>query len=155
MAGREIEVGDAAPDFTLKDHKGKDVTLSSLRGKRVVLGFHPLAWTGVCAQQMKDLEDHADDFEKMGAVALGLSVDSSFTKHAWAESLGIAKTGLLADFWPHGGVARSYGIFREVEGTSKRAVFVVGADGKVKFKKIYPIPERPDIKEIIAAVAAA
>jgi peroxiredoxin len=155
MAGKEIKVGDVAPDFTLKDHNGKEVKLSSLRGKKVVLGFHPLAWTPVCAQQMKGLEASADEFGKLGAVALGLSIDSSFTKHAWAESLGITRTPLLADFWPHGGVAASYGIFREADGFSERAVLIVGADGTVKFKKVYPIKELPDIKEIIAAVAKA
>ena len=152
MAQQEIEVGDAAPDFTLKDHNGGDVSLAALRGKKVVLGFHPLAWTAVCAQQMKDLEASAAAFEKLGAVALGISVDSSFTKRAWAENLGITKTALLADFWPHGGVASAYGIFREIEGTSKRVVFIVDAAGKVRFKKVYPISQVPDIKEIIAEV---
>jgi peroxiredoxin len=150
MSQKEINAGDAAPDFTLKDHNDKDVSLSGLRGKKVVLGFHPLAWTRVCALQMKDLEATAGTFEKLGAVALGISVDSSPTKHAWAESLGITRTPLLADFWPHGGVASAYGIFRDVEGTSKRAVFIVDAAGKVAFKKIYPIDQVPDIKEIVS-----
>ena len=152
MTQTEIKVGDAAPDFTLKDHNGKEVKLSSFRGKKVVLGFHPLAWTGVCAQQMQDLEANADNFEKLGAVALGISVDSSFTKHNWAKELGITRTPLLADFWPHGGVASAYGIFNEADGVSRRAVFIINAEGKVGFKKVYPAPERPDIKEIVSAV---
>jgi peroxiredoxin len=152
MTQQEIKVGDTAPDFTLKDHNDRELKLNDLRGKKVVLGFHPLAWTRVCAEQMKGLEAAAATFEKLGAVALGLSVDSSPTKHAWAESLGITKTPLLADFWPHGGVALAYGIFREVEGTSKRAVFIVDAAGKVAFNKIYPISQVPDIREIVSAV---
>lgn len=152
MAQKEIKVGDVAPDFTLKDQNGKEVALSALRGKKVVLGFHPLAWTSVCGQQMKGLEANADEFERLGAVALGISIDSSATKHAWAESLGITKTQLLADFWPHGGVAAAYGIFREADGFSERAVFIVGPDGVVHWKKVYPIKELPDIKEIITAV---
>jgi peroxiredoxin len=152
MAQNEIKVGDLAPDFTLKDHEGRQVKLSSLRGKKVVLGFHPLAWTSVCSEQMKGLEASADEFEKLGAVALGISVDSSATKHAWAGSLGISKTPLLADFWPHGGVAAQYGIFKEAEGVSERAVIIVGPDGVVRWKKIYPTKQVPDMKEIIEAV---
>jgi peroxiredoxin len=149
---KEIKVGDAAPDFRLKDHHGKERALSDMKGRKVVLGFHPLAWTRACALQMKDLEANADKMAGLGAAAFGLSVDSTFCKKAWAESLGIEKTPLLSDFWPHGGVASDYGVFREVEGTSQRAVFVIDAQGKVRFKKIYPIKEVPDIQEILREV---
>jgi len=148
-----LEVGDPAPDFTLKDQNDQEVTLSALRGKKVVLSFHPLAWTRVCAIQMQDLEKHREDMERLGAVALGLSVDSVPCKKAWAESLGIQETRLLADFWPHGGVARAYGIFREKNGFSERAVFIVDAEGVIRFKKIYPMREVPDIGEILVALA--
>jgi peroxiredoxin len=148
-----LGVGDPAPDFTLKDQNDQEVTLSALRGKKVVLSFHPLAWTRVCAIQMQDLEKHREDMERLGAVALGLSVDSVPCKKAWAESLGIQGTRLLADFWPHGGVARAYGIFREKNGFSERAVFIVDAEGVIRFKKIYPMREVPDIGEILAALA--
>ncbi len=147
-----LEVGDPAPDFTLKDQNDQEVTLSALRGRKVVLSFHPLAWTRVCAIQMQDLEKHREDMERLGAVALGLSVDAVPTKKAWAESLGIQETHLLADFWPHGGVARSYGIFREKNGFSERAVFIVDAEGVIRFKKIYPMREVPDIGEILKAL---
>jgi peroxiredoxin len=150
MAAKELKAGDSAPDFTLKDNHGKDVTLSELKGKQVVLGFHPLAWTAVCAQQMKDLEANAEKMEKLNAVALGISVDSTFCKKAWAESLGIKKTRLISDFWPHGAVAVEYGIFRDAHGTSERAVFVLDKEGRVKFRKVYPIAEVPDIDEIMA-----
>jgi len=103
--------------------------------------------------QMQDLEKHREDMERLGAVALGLSVDSVPCKKAWAESLGIQETRLLADFWPHGGVARAYGIFREKNGFSERAVFIVDAEGVIRFKKIYPMREVPDIGEILAALA--
>ncbi len=147
-----LEVGDPAPDFTLKDQNDQEVTLSALRGRKAVLSFHPLAWTRVCAIQMQDLEKHREDMERLGAVALGLSVDAVPTKKAWAESLGIQETRLLADFWPHGGVARSYGIFREKNGFSERAVFIVDAEGIIRFKKIYPMREVPDIGEILKAL---
>ena len=150
MAPNEVNVGDTAPDFTLKDHHGNNVTLSELKGKQVVLGFHPLAWTGVCTEQMQDLEANADRMAEVNTVALGISVDSTSCKKAWAESMGVEKIRLISDFWPHGGVALEYGIFRDAHGTSERCVFILDDAGKVKWKKIYPIPERPDIEEIIA-----
>ena len=149
---KSIEVGDVAPDFTLKDQTDREITLSSLRGKKVVLSFHPLAWTSVCKLQMQDLEKHKADFDRLGAVALGLSVDSVPCKRAWAEAISVQQTSLLADFWPHGGVAQAYGIFREKHGSSERAVLVLDREGVVRFKKIYPIKEVPDIAEIIKAV---
>ncbi|MBC7227724.1 MAG: peroxiredoxin [Thermoflexales bacterium] len=152
MERTTVEIGDVAPDFTLKDQNEQEVTLSALRGKKVVLSFHPLAWTRVCAIQMQDLEKHREEMERLGAVALGLSVDAVPAKKAWAESLGIQQTRLLADFWPHGAVAQAYGIFREKNGFSERAVFIVDAEGVVRFKKIYPIREVPDIGEILKAL---
>jgi peroxiredoxin len=143
------KVGDNASDFTLKDQNGKEFRLSEQRGRRVLLSFHPAAWTGVCADQMKSLETNQSAFESLNTVAVGLSVDSIPSKKAWADSLGIKKTPLLADFWPHGAVARLFGIFREKGGTSERANIVVDEKGKIVFFKIYPISELPDIKEIV------
>lgn len=151
---RNPQVGDMAPDFRLKDQHGRAVALSELRGRRVVLSFHPLAWTSVCTQQMQDLEAHHAELEAMGAVALGLSVDSVPCKKAWAEAIGVKETALLADFWPHGGVARAYGLFREADGFSERAVLVVDAGGAVVWRKVYPLGERPDIDEVLQALRA-
>lgn len=150
MGEGKFKIGDSAPDFKLEDNHGKEVTLSGFRDKKIVLGFHPLAWTKVCAEQMKGLEANFDGFQNLNAVAFGLSVDSTVCKRAWAESLGIEKTRLLSDFWPHGAVATDYGIFRDADGFSERAVFVVSEKGTVQFQKIYPIKEVPDIEEIIA-----
>lgn len=152
MTDKKIEVGDVAPDFTLKDQSGREVSLSELREKKVVLSFHPMAWTSVCRVQMQDLEKHREDFDRLNTVALGLSVDSVPSKKAWAEAIGVEGTRLLADFWPHGGVAQAYGIFREKNGTSERAVFIVDSEGVVRFKKRYPINEAPDIGEILRAL---
>ena len=149
MGGNEINLGDIAPDFTLKDHNGKDVKLSDYRGRQVILSFHPLAWTGVCTTQMQQLDAKFDGIAEEGGVGFGLSVDSTFCKHAWAKDIGIERTPLLSDFWPHGGYAAELGLFREVEGTSKRAVVILDAEGKVAWKKVYPIPEVPDIDEIM------
>lgn len=149
-----VNIGDLAPDFTLKDHNGNDITLSDLRGKKVILSFHPLAFTGVCQVQMQNLEKQSENLEKLGAIGLGLSVDSVPAKKAWSEQIGVIHTPLLADFWPHGKVAKTFGLFREAGGTSERAVLVLDAEGVVRFKKIYPISEQPDIDEIMQAVAA-
>lgn len=154
MANNVPEVGARAPDFELQDQENENVRLSDLRGQKVVLSFHPLAFTSVCQEQMEDLEDYWEDFEELNAVALGISVDQPYAKKAWAEEMEVEETALLADFWPHGEVARKYGIFDEEIGMSKRAVFIVDAEGRIAWKKIYPGSEVPDIEEIVAAVKA-
>lgn len=152
---RNPQVGEMAPDFQLKDQHGQAVALSGLRGRRVVLSFHPLAWTSVCTQQMQDLEAHHADLAALGAVAVGVSVDSVPCKKAWAEAIGVRQTALLADFWPHGGVARAYGLFREQDGFSERAVLILDGAGIVVWRKVYPLGERPDIQEVLRAVREA
>jgi len=144
-----IKVGIIAPDLTLKDQHGKELKLNDLKGKKVVLSFHPLAFTRVCTYQMQDLEKHKSNFDRLNAIALSVSVDAHPSKHAWAKEIGVKETLLLSDFWPHGAVAKAYGIFREVEGFSERATIIIDTEGIVRWVKIYPIPERPDINEII------
>ena len=143
------KVGDLAKDFVLKDQNDKEFKLSEQKGKRVLLSFHPMAWTGVCAKQMQSLEANKEAFDSLNTVAVGLSVDSGPSKKAWADTLGIKNTSLLADFWPHGGVAKLYGLFRERSGISERSNVLVDENGKIVFVKVYPIPELPDINEII------
>lgn len=147
-----IKPGTKVRNFALKDQNGKFFKLSDFKGKKVLLSFHPLAWTPVCARQMKALERNQKKFKELHTVAVGVSVDSTFCKKAWAKSLGINETRMLADFWPHGGLAKKLGIFREKEGFSERANIILDENGKVIFVKIYPIPEVPDIKEIIAFI---
>lgn len=146
---KDLKVGDKAADFILKDQHNKEFHLNDFKGKRILLSFHPLAWTGVCAKQMKSLEQNYKRFEELNTVPVGVSVDSGPTKHAWAKELGIKKTRLLSDFWPHGEVAERYGIFRENDGFSERVNIIVDEEGKVVFLKRYDIPELPDIEEII------
>lgn len=149
---KRIDVGDMAPDFTLKDNRVQDVSLSEYRGKKVLLSWHPLAWTAVCAQQMKSLEDNLAEFEKYNTVPLGMSIDSYPSKNAWAKELGIAKVKLLADFWPHGKVAQDYGLFLDEKGFSARANVLIDEAGKVVWVKVYDIPELPDIEEVLKVV---
>jgi peroxiredoxin len=151
MAGKSLSVGAKVKDFTLKDQTGQDFTLSAFKGKKVLLSFHPLAWTSICAKQMQALEKNLKVFEKAGAVAVGLSVDSVPCKTAWAKSLKVEKTRLLADFWPHGKIASALGLFRK-EGFSERANILIDEKGKVAWFKVYPIRELPDIREVLAVV---
>jgi len=148
-AKKIVKIGTKAPDFVLKDNRGKELRLSELKGKRVLLSFHPQAWTSVCAEQMKSLEENRQTFEQLNTVTLGLSVDTVPSKNAWANSLGIKDTRLLSDFWPHGEVANKLGMFREKDGFSERANIILDENQKVAFVKIYDIPQLPDIKEII------
>jgi peroxiredoxin len=144
-----LYVGETAPDFVLKDQDKQDVQLSGFKGRRVLLSFHPLAWTGVCAEQMKSLESHEAAFAALNAVPLGLSIDHVPSKAAWAKTLSVVKTRLLADFWPHGAVAQAYGLFREKYGSSERANVIVDGEGRVALIKVYEIPQLPDIREIL------
>jgi len=149
---KPITKGEVAPDFTLKDQNGRDFKLSAQKGKKVLLSFHPLAWTGVCAQQMKNLEASAGTFASLNTVAVGISVDSVPTKQAWAKDLGLKETKVLADFWPHGGVAKLYGLFREEGGTAQRANVIVDEKGKVAWVKVYEISQLPDLDEVIGGL---
>lgn len=145
----ELKIRDEIQDFRLKDHNEKEVHLKDFLGKKVLLSFHPLAWTKVCAEQMNALEENQELFTKLNTVAFGISVDSIPSKRAWAKELGIIHIRLLSDFWPHGELARTYGIFREKEGISERANIIIDEKQKIIFFKIYPIHELPDIVEII------
>jgi len=147
-----IEAGVKAPDFILKDHLKKEFKLTDFIGKRVLLSFHPLAWTGVCAQQMQSLERHWNDFKELNTVAVGINIDSIPSKKAWADFIGVQSTRLLSDFWPHGDTAKKYGIFRQDDGFSERANIIINEERKIEFFRIYEIGELPDIKEILTFI---
>jgi peroxiredoxin len=147
-----VAAGNPAPDFALEDQNEKQHLLSGQRGRRVLLSFHPLAWTSVCAQQMKDLESRFDVFAGLNTIAWGMSIDHAPCKAAWAKSLGITKTPLLCDFWPHGAVAELYGLFRRDDGVSERANVIIDENGKVVFVRVYPIDELPDLGPVLEAL---
>lgn len=146
------KVGDRAKDFTLPDQNDKEFTLAGFKGKRVLLSFHPLAWTSVCSKQMKSLEDNKNAFDSLNTVAVGLSVDTVPSKKAWAKSLGIEDTRLLSDFWPHGKVAQMYGIFRSKDGVSGRVNIIIDENQKIIFFKVYKLGELPNIQEVLEAL---
>jgi peroxiredoxin len=145
-----ITTGEIAPDFTLKDQYGKDFILSANKGKKVLLSFHPLAATGVCTQQMKALEAHFAAITALNTLPVGISVDAVPSKKLWSDDMKLKNLRILSDFWPHGGVIKQYGLFRDKNGFSERANIIVGVDGKVKWVKVYEISILPDIDEVIS-----
>jgi peroxiredoxin len=149
-----LKPGDEAPDFELRSHRGGTVRLSDFRGKKnVVLAFHPLAFTPVCASQMTAYESDTARLAQSDAVVLGISIDPQPSKTAWAQTLGPLSFDLLSDFHPHGEVAQQYGVFRQKEGFSERAVFVVDKNGRVAWARKYEIPEHPNNEDLFAALA--
>jgi peroxiredoxin len=143
-----LAIGSPAPDFELSNHSRAPVRLSSFLGKKnVVLAFHPLAFTPVCATQMQTYERAQDRFHALDTAVLGISIDAGPSKNAWATALGGISFDLLSDFHPHGEVARAYGVMRN-DGISERAIFVVDKAGKIAWAKKYDIPEQPDVEEL-------
>ncbi|OGS40137.1 MAG: thioredoxin peroxidase [Euryarchaeota archaeon RBG_13_31_8] len=149
MEKKCFKVGEKASDFELFDQNNKKFRLLDFKGKRVLLSFHPLAWTSVCAKQMQSLEKNFDEFKKLNTIAVGINIDSIPSKNAWAKTLNIKKTKLLSDFWPHGQVAQMYGVFREKDGFSDRANIIINENQELDFIKVYEISELPEIKEIL------
>jgi peroxiredoxin len=149
---KKLKIGNEAKNFSLEDQDEQLFTLSDFKGKKVLLSFHPLAWTSVCSEQMKSLENNKSTFDSLNTIAVGVSVDTVPSKKAWAKSLGIKNTRLLSDFWPHGKVADLYGIFRNKDGFSERANIIINENQKIVFLKIYKLGQLPDIQEIIDAL---
>jgi mycoredoxin-dependent peroxiredoxin len=148
-----VEVGQQAPDFELKDQHGTPVRLSAFRGKKnVVLVFYPLAFSGVCSGELAALRDEFPEASRDDVELLTVSVDSRYALRAWsdAEHFGFS---LLSDFWPHGGIARSYGVFDENMGIATRGTFIIDKDGVVRWKVVNPVPQARDIAEYQKALA--
>jgi peroxiredoxin len=137
-----IEVGATAPDFVLKDQNNQEVRLSDFRGKRaVLLVFYPLAFTGTCQGELCQVRDRLGDFVNDDAQVLTVSVDSPFTHKVWADREGF-DFPLLSDFWPHGAVAKEYGVFNEVAGIANRGTFLIDREGIVRFAEMN-MPREP------------
>ncbi len=134
-----IEAGEPAPDFTLADQDGRDVSLSDFRGRTVVLVFYPLAFSAVCTDQLSVYQEVLDELEGQGATLLGISVDSAFAQKAFRDHVGVTFP-LLADFHPKGEVARRYGVFIEERGHNGRALVMVNPEGIVSWSYRPPSP---------------
>lgn len=147
-----LEVGDTAPDFTLKDHENRRFTLSDLRGRKVVLMFYPLAFSPVCTSELANVTEAAEQLRAAGAEVVGVSVDSHWTLRAWREQHGY-QARLLADFNPRGEVARRYGVYLDDRGYAARTTFVVDEEGRIATVVETPLHEAPEAGTFVNAVA--
>lgn len=147
-----VEIGSQAPDFTLNDYNKQPVTLSDFRGdKPVLVVFYPFAFSGICTGELCQLRDEFDDYEGTVQV-LGVSVDTPFSLKAWADQQGY-QFPLLSDFWPHGEVAKAYGVFNEGAGLATRGTFLIDTDGVVRFAEVNQPGEARDQEAWKKAIA--
>ena len=147
--------GTQAPDFELRDPSGNAVRLHDLRGRPVVIVFYPLDWSPGCSQQLDLYQMEIDEFRRRDAELLAISVDSLYSHGAWTAVRGLTFP-LLADFHPKGAVARDYSVWREQDGFSERALYVLDADGVIRYSHVTPyLHHVPDIYELLEAVDEA
>ena len=151
------EVGTEAPDFTVKDQNNQDVTLSSFRGRQaVLLVFYPFAFSGICTGELCAVRDDLDDFQNDDVQILAISVDHPFALKSWAENQGF-DFPLLSDFWPHGAIARAYGVFNDTRGMAVRGTFLIDAEGTIAFAEVNQpgdAREQSGWKDAVAKLAA-
>lgn len=148
-----VEVGQAAPDFTLMDQNKQEVSLRDFAGrKNVVLMFYPSTFTNTCQGELCVIRDELPSFENDDVQVLAVSVDSVYAHRVWADQLGFTFP-LLADFWPHGGVAQAYGCFDERSGRATRGTYIIDKSGIVRWKLVNPIPYARDHSDYLKALA--
>ena len=146
-----IEPGTPAPDFTLPDQDGNQVSLSDFQGRTVVLVFYPADFSPVCTDQLSVYQEVLPQLEEQGAAMAGISVDGAFCHRAFRDHLGVS-IPLLADFHPKGEVARAYGVWSDEYGVAARALVVVGPDGRVAWSYLSPPLEVPGANLIFDAL---
>jgi mycoredoxin-dependent peroxiredoxin len=147
-------IGDHAPDFELVNQYGETVKLSDFRGKKpVVLVFYPLSFSGICTGELCEIRDNFAKFEKDNVELLAISVDSKFVQKQFAEHEGY-KFSVLADFWPHGAVAKAYEVFIEDAGIANRATFVINKDGELVAKFVTAPGQARSLDEYDRALAS-
>jgi peroxiredoxin len=148
-----LSPGATAPNFALGSSPGQTVRLSDFRGAPVVLVFYPADWSPVCGDQVTLYNECMEEFDELGAKVLGVSVDSCWCHEAYAKAKKL-RFPLLADFEPKGAVSRLYGVYRASDGTSERALFVVDADGIIRWSHLSPIEVNPGADGILRALEA-
>jgi peroxiredoxin len=148
-----LPAGTTAPDFSLPVTPDQKLSLRELRGKPVVLAFYPADWSPVCGDQIGLYNEILPEFHKYGAELLGISVDGAWCHEAYAQNRGL-HFPLLADFEPKGEVARAYGAYRDSDGFSERALFVIDKDGKIAWSYLSPIAVNPGADGILDALEA-
>jgi peroxiredoxin len=152
-ASTPLSAGEAAPAFSLPATPDQRVSLAELRGKPVVLAFYPADWSPVCGDQMAFYSQILSEFHKFDAQVVGISVDGPWCHAAFAEQRKL-HFPLLADFEPKGEVARSYGVYREQDGVSERALFVIDAQGVIRWSYVSPVGINPGADGILDALEA-
>lgn len=149
-----LPVGAQAPDFSLKDQNNEEVTLASFRGdKAVLIIFYPLAFTGICSGELSRVRDALAEFQNDQVQVLTISVDSQYSHKVFSQREGY-EFPLLADFWPHGRVAQSYGVFNDVAGFANRGTFLVDPAGVIRFSELHSPGEARDPAVWLAAIKA-
>ncbi len=149
--GSPLPAGAAAPDFTLRSTPDQFVSLPDFRGRPVILAFYPADWSPVCGDQMALYNEILPDFREFGAELLGISVDGIWCHLAFAKDRAL-RFPLLADFEPKGAVAKVYGVYREQDGTSERALFVIDGDGIIRWSYLSPVGINPGANGILTAL---
>ena len=148
-----VAVGQQAPDFELRDQHGQPWRLSDFRGKRnVVIVFYPFSFTGVCQGELCELRDDIADFDNDDVELVAISVDSSPVHKRWAAEQGYTFP-ILADFWPHGAVAQTYGVFDEKLGAARRGTFIIDRDGVVRWSTVNELREARSLDDYRKALA--
>jgi peroxiredoxin len=128
-----VEVGSPAPDFTLKNQDGQEVSLADFAGdKAVLLVFFPFAFSGICTGELCSVRDDLSSFQNDDVQVVGVSCDTTWSLKVWAQQEGY-EFPLLSDFWPHGAVSESYGVFSADLGFAFRGTFLIDSDGVVRF----------------------
>ncbi len=150
-SGGPLSPGDTAPDFKLHSTPDQSVALSDLRGRPVILAFYPADWSPVCSDQMGLYNEILPEFSKFNAELMGVSVDGVWCHAAFAEHRKL-HFPLLSDFEPKGAVARSCGVYRNEEGTSERALFVIDKDGLIRWSYVSPMGINPGADGILDAL---
>jgi len=151
--GGSFSVGTPVPDFTLVDQYGVDVSLSAARGGRnAVVVFYPAAFSGICRGELRAIRDGLEDFQTDDIQVFAVSCDSMYTLRAWADAEGHFFP-LLSDFWPHGEVARRFGVFDEEEGYAARGTFLLDRDGRLVWSEVLGIGQGRDFTAYRAALA--
>ena len=149
-----LELGTQAPDFTLRDQFGQDVTLSAYRGeKAVAIVFFPYAFSGVCTGEMAGIRDRLADFMTFDSEVLAISCDPKYALRAFADSDGL-NFPLLSDFWPHGAVSRAYDAFDEESGCPRRSSYVVDKEGTLRWAVHHAMPVGRDLDEHLRQLRA-
>ncbi|WP_028651568.1 peroxiredoxin [Nocardioides halotolerans] len=149
-----LQLGGPAPDFTLRDQFGQDVTLSSYRDRKaVVLVFYPFAFSGVCTGEMAGIRRRLADFLTFDSEVLAISCDPIYALRAFADADGL-NFPLLSDFWPHGEVTRAYEVFDEQRGAPRRSSYVVDKEGLLRWAVHNPSSEGRDLEEHLRQLQA-